>query len=73
MAQDFTYPIPPLDNSYTEPPKKKNTVMIIAIVVVVLLCCCCAVGALLAYGLWTYGDELIDNLGVFIPLLSLTV
>ena len=37
-----------------------RTIIIIAVVAVVILCCCC----LAFYAAWTYGDLLLDYLGV---------
>ncbi|MEW6084408.1 MAG: hypothetical protein AB1607_07420 [Chloroflexota bacterium] len=39
-------------------PKKNNNTIIIAVVVVLLLCCCCSA----AFGLWTYGDAIMEAL-----------
>jgi len=40
-------------------PKKNNNTIIIAVVVVVVLCCCC----LAVFGLWQYGDQILQGLG----------
>lgn len=45
------------------PPRNKTQTWLIIIVVLVLLCCCCA---LVAAGLaWTYGDAVMEWLGVY--------
>jgi hypothetical protein len=44
-----------------EPKKKSNTVLIISIVAVVLICCCCA--CLATFG-WTFGDQILYELGI---------
>ena len=54
MADDFGTP-------FEEPPKKNNTTLIIVIVVVLLLVCCCCVA--LGYAGWTYGDQILMELG----------
>ena len=41
-------------------PKKSNTWLIVVLVIIVL-CCICAV---VAFGLWQYGDQLLKSLGV---------
>lgn len=56
MNQDFGAPL-------EEPKKKSNTTLIIVIVVVVLLVCCCC--ASVGYLGWNYGDQFIQNLGVY--------
>lgn len=38
-----------------------RTIIIIAVVVLVVLCCCC----LTLYGAWTYGDMILDSLGIY--------
>ncbi|HOT92127.1 MAG TPA: hypothetical protein PLJ78_08005 [Anaerolineae bacterium] len=53
---------PPPYSTPPAPPKKKNTLLIIVIVAAVLLLCCfCAVAAWL---LWTYGDQILYQLGL---------
>lgn len=58
-------------NVYTPPPgygqqpgepKKQNSLLIIGIIVLVILCCCISAGALV--GLWYFGDQLIEMLGI---------
>lgn len=51
---DFQEEAQPADN-------KRNIILIVA-VVVVLLCCCCGIG----YALWTYGDTILETLGVYL-------
>ncbi len=43
-------------------PKKRNTTWIIIAVVVLVLCCCCALTLYLGY---TYGDQILQQLGVY--------
>ncbi len=60
--------IPPLDYSYpVEPEKKDNKTLIIILVVaaVLLLCCCC--GGISWY-FWEHGDDIMQDLGVMLPL-----
>jgi hypothetical protein len=50
--------------AYSEPPKKKNTALTVALIILAVLfvitLCCCVSG----YLLWTYGDQLLSNLGI---------
>ncbi len=57
MAADFGTPITPI----APEPKKSNTttIIIIVVVAVLVLCCCCAV---VGWGLYTYGDQLMSSL-----------
>jgi len=46
-----------------QPPVKKNNTTIIIIVVVALLLLCCCAGAAV-WALWTYGDLIMEELGL---------
>ncbi len=56
------YSPPPEPGKQPGDPKKQNTMLIIGIIVLVILCCCISVGALV--GLWFFGDQLMEMLGV---------
>ncbi len=51
-----SYPMPPA------PPKKNKTLLIIIIVAILLLLCCCVIVA--GYLLYTYGDQILYELGL---------
>jgi hypothetical protein len=54
------------DNNYVDfeeavPEKKPNRTVIIVASVVLVLCCCCVAGG---WALWTFGDQLVNALGM---------
>ncbi len=66
MTQDPFYesnPSPYYASPPAQPPAKKNNTTIIIIVVVVLLLLCCCAGAAI-WALWTYGDQIMQELGL---------
>jgi hypothetical protein len=59
MTDDFGTPYTPVE----APSGRNSTPIIIAVVVLVVLCCCCV---LFAGGLaWSFGDGLMNYLGVY--------
>jgi hypothetical protein len=60
MTDDFGTPISP--TPYEEPKKKSNTTLIIVIVVVLVLICCCCALAILGY---SFGDAILQSLGIY--------
>lgn len=48
-------PDPPAENG------RNRNIIIAVVVILLLLCCCCIVG----YGLWIYGDAIMEALGVY--------
>ncbi|HQE94120.1 MAG TPA: hypothetical protein PLH19_15575 [Anaerolineae bacterium] len=70
MTQD-PFSEPDTQTNYQTPsaPKKKNKTLIIIIVIAVVLLLCCLGGAAV-YLLWTYGDQILQELG-FSSLLTL--
>jgi flagellar basal body-associated protein FliL len=61
MAQNYGNPAPV---------KRSNTTLIIIIIVLLVLCCCCVVGG---WAAWTYGDAVMESLGVYSALLPLVL
>ena len=60
--------------SYTvaeEPGTKSNRTLIIILVVLILLCCCCTFSAILGWGGWTYGDEILEGYVMNLGTLSI--
>lgn len=58
MTEEIGVPVTP-----ETPPKNKTQTWLIIIIVLVVLCCCCAlVSGWLA---WTYGDAVMEWLGVY--------
>jgi len=55
MSEDFSAPIPPLQ----EPKRSNTTAIIITVVVLAVLCCCCAI-LVGGWYLWTYGDQIFN-------------
>lgn len=58
MTDTFGTPLTP-----AEPPKKSNTtvIIIVAVVAFLLICCCCGLVSIL----WTYGDQIMSELGLY--------
>lgn len=48
---------------------KGNRSLLIVVVVLLLLCCCCTATAIIGWSLWTYGDQLVEELSL-IPVYS---
>lgn len=46
---------------YEQPSPKRGRVIIIIVLVLLLLCCCCTLSAVLGWGGWTYGDQIIED------------
>jgi hypothetical protein len=44
----------------------KKSTLIIIIIVIIILCCLCVVGGGVLYGLWTYGDAIVEQLSSLI-------
>lgn len=66
MTQDPFYESdasPYYANPPAQPPVKKNNTTIIIIVVVALLLLCCCAGVAI-WALWTYGDLIMEQLGL---------
>ena len=54
-----------------EPGTKSNRTLIIILVVLILLCCCCTFSAILGWGGWTYGDEILEGYVMMLGNLSI--